>query len=63
VFKEVTTVTLNSNIKECKVTDPDSFKNKRGWAKWNEIHKNIKGKAGENPALWLINRRKVLGLV
>jgi IS605 OrfB family transposase len=49
-------------LKEAFVTDLDNFENKNEWSKWNEFHKNIKGKVGENPALWLINRKKILGL-
>ncbi len=39
------------------------IKHQYEWSKWNEINKSIKGKVGENPDLWLINRRKILGIV
>ncbi|MEQ8156785.1 MAG: IS200/IS605 family accessory protein TnpB-related protein [Clostridiaceae bacterium] len=54
---------VSKDLREKLITDPYSFNNKSEWAKWNEIHKNIKRKAGEKPALWLINRKKILGLV
>lgn len=45
------------------VDNLDKFNNKNEWSKWNEINKNVKGKVGENPDLWLVNRKKILGLV
>ncbi|MCB2290668.1 IS200/IS605 family accessory protein TnpB-related protein [Clostridium sp. CS001] len=50
-------------LKQKIVTDLEKFEKKNEWSKWNEINKNIKRKVGENPALWLINRKKVLGIV
>jgi len=48
------------DLKERIVEDLDKFNNKNEWSKWNEINKNIIRKVGENPALWLINRKKYL---
>ena len=50
-------------LKDKLVTDLDKFNKKNEWSKWNEINKNIKGKVGENPDSWLVNRKKILGLV
>ncbi len=50
-------------LKDKLVIDLDKFNKKNEWSKWNEINKNIKGKVGENPDLWLVNRKKILGLV
>lgn len=49
-------------LKEKTVTDIDKFEKKNEWSKWNEINKSIKRKVGENPALWLINRKRLLGI-
>lgn len=49
-------------LKEKLVTDMDTFENKNKWSRWNEIHRNIERKVGENPAQWLISRKKILGL-
>ena len=48
------------DLKERLVVDLDKFENKNEWSKWNEINKNIRRKVGENPALWLINRKIIL---
>lgn len=50
-------------LKDKLVKDLDRFNKKNEWFKWIEINKNIKGKVGENPDLWLVNRKKILGLV
>lgn len=50
-------------LKDKVVTALDKFNKKNEWSKWNEINKNVKGKVGENPDLWLVNRKKILGLV
>lgn len=50
-------------LKEKFVTNIEQFKNKNEWSRWNEISKYIKVKVGENPASWLINRKKLLGIV
>ncbi|WP_242865905.1 IS200/IS605 family accessory protein TnpB-related protein [Desnuesiella massiliensis] len=50
-------------LKDKLVNDLYKFNKKNEWSKWNEINKNIKGKVGENPDLWLVNRKKILGLV
>lgn len=50
-------------LKDKLVKDLDKFNNKNEWSKWNEINKNIKGKVGENPDLWTVNRKKLLGIV
>lgn len=50
-------------LKDKLVKDTNKFNKKNEWSKWNEINKNIKGKVGENPDLWLVNRKKILGLV
>jgi len=44
------------------VDDLAKFEKKSEWSKWSEINKNIKRKVGENPALWLIIRKKILGI-
>ena len=49
-------------LKEKTITDLEKFEKKNEWSKWNEINKNIKRKVGENPALWLIIRKKILGI-
>ncbi len=50
-------------LKEKLVEDEVSFNKKNEWGKWNYINKIIKRKAGEDPGLWLMNRKKILGLV
>jgi IS605 OrfB family transposase len=50
------------DLKEKLVPNIDKFENKNEWSKWNEISKSIKGKVGEKPALWLIMRKKILGI-
>ena len=50
-------------LKDKLVKDTNKFNKKNEWSKWNEINKNIKVKVGENPDLWLVNRKKILRLV
>jgi len=49
-------------LKGKTVTGIDKFEKKNEWSRWNEINKSIKRKVGENPALWLITRKKLLGI-
>ena len=49
-------------LKKMTVYDIDKFEKKNEWSKWNEINKSIKRKVGEKPALWLINRKEILGI-
>lgn len=51
---------VSKDLKEKVIEDLDKFKNKNEWTKWSEISRNIKRKVGENPALWLINRKNYL---
>ncbi|WBW96557.1 IS200/IS605 family accessory protein TnpB-related protein [Oceanirhabdus sp. W0125-5] len=44
------------------VDDKDKFNKKNEWSKWSEIRKNIKRKVGDKPDLWIVNRKKSLGL-
>jgi IS605 OrfB family transposase len=50
-------------LKEKFIINTEQFGHKNEWSKWSEISKNIKGKVGENPELWLINRKKLLEIV
>jgi len=50
-------------LKDRLVINSDKFNKKNEWSRWNEINKNIKRKVGENPGLWLVNRKKILGIV
>lgn len=50
-------------LKDKLVINLDRFNNKNEWSKWNELNKIIKRKVGENPDLWLVNRKKILGIV
>ena len=50
-------------LKDRLVINSDKFNKKNEWSRWNEINKNIKRKVGENPGLWLANRKKILGMV
>ncbi|SFB10246.1 transposase, IS605 OrfB family, central region [Clostridium frigidicarnis] len=50
-------------LKDKLVKDLDRFNKKNEWSKWNEINKNLKRKVGERPDLWLVNRKKILGVV
>lgn len=50
-------------LKDKLVENIDKWDNKNEWSKWNEINKIIKRKVGENPDLWLVNRKKTLGIV
>ncbi len=49
-------------LKEKMVSDLEKFEKKNEWSKWNDINKSIKRKVGENPALWLIIRKRLLGI-
>ncbi|MCM1990103.1 IS200/IS605 family accessory protein TnpB-related protein [Oceanirhabdus seepicola] len=49
-------------LKDVLVKDLDKFNKKNEWAKWSEINKNIKRKAGDKPDLWIVNRKKLLGI-
>lgn len=49
-------------LKEKMGNDLEKFDKKSEWSKWNEINKSIRGRVGENSALWLIIRRKILGI-
>lgn len=49
-------------LKETFIDNLKQFENKNEWSKWREINKNIKGKVGENPATWLNNRKRLLGI-
>ncbi|MCE5221466.1 MAG: transposase, partial [Clostridium sp.] len=50
-------------LKDRLVINSDKFNKKNEWSRWNEINKNIKRKVGENPGLWLVNRKKILRIV
>ena len=50
-------------LKEKLIVDIGRFNKKNEWGKWSEINKNIKGKVGENPDLWLEERKQILGLI
>lgn len=54
---------ISKTLKVKFVDDISIFDSKNEWSKWSEIHNNIKRKVGENPALWLNSRKKILGLV
>ena len=47
-------------LKEVLVKNLNEFNKKNEWSRWNEISRNIKGKVGENPGLWLTHRKKLL---
>jgi hypothetical protein len=49
-------------LKEKFIEDEIMFNKKNEWSKWNYINKIIKRKVGENPGLWLRNRKQILGL-
>ena len=49
-------------LKDKLVKDLDKFNKKNEWSKWSGIRKNIKRKVGDNPDLWLVNRKKLLGI-
>ncbi|MCM1991997.1 IS200/IS605 family accessory protein TnpB-related protein [Oceanirhabdus seepicola] len=49
-------------LKDVLVKDLDKFSKKNEWAKWAEINKNIKRKVGDKPDLWIVNRKKLLGI-
>ncbi|KYH34193.1 hypothetical protein CLTEP_18460 [Clostridium tepidiprofundi DSM 19306] len=44
------------------IDDIEEFNTYNEWKKWTVINKNIKGKVGVKPDLWLINRKKLLGI-
>lgn len=50
-------------LKDKLVDDLNKFNKKNEWARWNELNKRIKGKVGEKPDLWLVNRKRLLGIV
>lgn len=50
-------------LKEHFIEDEVSFNKKNEWSKWNYINKIIKRKVGENPGLWIKNRKIILGLI
>ncbi len=50
-------------LKEKLIQDKYEFNSKNEWGKWSIIDKKIKGKAGENPDLWLKRKKQILGLV
>ena len=50
-------------LKEKLIEDEALFNKKNEWSKWSYINKIIKRKVGENPGLWLKNRKIILGLV
>lgn len=54
---------IPKSIKKEFVVNPSTFESKNEWSRWNEIDKTIKRKVGERPALWLMNRKEILGLV
>jgi IS605 OrfB family transposase len=53
---------IPKELKAKLITNLEDFEKKNEWSKWNQINKNIKRKVGENPALWLINRKNLLGI-
>lgn len=50
-------------LKDKLVNDLNKFNKKNEWARWNELNKSLKGKGGEKTDLWLVNRKRVLGIV
>jgi IS605 OrfB family transposase len=44
------------------IDDKEKFNKYNEWKKWTVINKNIKRKVGVKPDLWLINRKKLLGI-
>ncbi|WBW96503.1 IS200/IS605 family accessory protein TnpB-related protein [Oceanirhabdus sp. W0125-5] len=44
------------------IDDKEKFNEYNEWKKWSVINKNIKRKVGEKPDLWLILRKKLLGI-
>ncbi|SHH89987.1 transposase, IS605 OrfB family, central region [Clostridium grantii DSM 8605] len=44
------------------VKNVEKFNECTEWKKWSKLNKTIKEKVGENPGLWLANRKKILGL-
>ena len=50
-------------LKKKLIEDVALFNKKNEWSKWSYINKIIKRKVGENPGLWLKNRKIILGLV
>ncbi len=54
-------------IKDKLIEDKIKFNGKTEWGRWSEINKItnkiLDRKAGENPGLWLKDRKQILGLV
>lgn len=50
-------------IKENLIEDINELNKKNEWSKWSYINKIIKRRVGENPGLWLRNRKEILGIV
>jgi IS605 OrfB family transposase len=59
-FKERVPKIFKDKCVDAKYKDKFDYYN--GWKKWSIISENIKRKVGENPGLWLANRKKILGL-
>ena len=50
-------------LKNKLINNIEEFNKKNEWSKWSIINNIIKGKVGENPGLWIENRKRMLGLV
>lgn len=50
-------------LKDKLIHDKEELNRKNEWGKWSTINKIIKRKVGENPDLWLKERKRILGLV
>ena len=50
-------------LKSKLINNIEEFNKKNEWSKWSIINNIIKGKVGENPGLWIENRKRMLGLV
>ena len=50
-------------LKDKLIDNKDKFDKKNEWERWSIINRIIKGKVGENPDLWLKERKQILGLV
>lgn len=49
-------------LKNKFISDIDKFNKKNEWGKWAEVSKIIKRKVGENPGLWIKQRKDILGI-
>ena len=49
-------------LKDKFISDIDKFNKKNEWGKWAEVSKIIKRKVGENPGLWIKQRKDILGI-